>query len=322
MSHTHAPRAGRRHLRPLAIALGLVVGFMVVEAVAGFLTGSLALISDAGHMATDALGLGMALAAIIAADRAGRGGSRTYGLYRLEILAALANAVLLFAVATYVIYEAVQRLQEPVEVLTTPMLVVAVAGLVVNIIGWRLLRAGADESINVKGAYLEVLADLVGSIGVIAAALVMIVTDWPYADPLFAALIGLFILPRAWKSRRPGAPRPRPGRARRVGRRSFARRPHDGPGRRRRARPPCVDADLRHGRCHRAPHDPKEGTDPHPVLDQARSFCWRTATRSPTPPSRSSPTPTRAAPKSPGRSMAGSNPGRVDDGGVDSMDAR
>jgi cobalt-zinc-cadmium efflux system protein len=198
-AHTHVPRAGRRYLRPLAIALGLVVVFMVVEAVAGFLTGSLALISDAGHMATDALGLGMALAAIVAANRASTGKGRTYGLYRLEIIAALANAVLLFAVAGYVLYEAIQRFQEPPDVATVPMLVVAVAGLVVNVIGWRLLRAGAEESLNVKGAYFEVLADLAGSIGVIAAALIMIVTGWPYADPLIAALIGLFILPRAWR---------------------------------------------------------------------------------------------------------------------------
>jgi cobalt-zinc-cadmium efflux system protein len=181
------------------VAFGLVVVFMVVEAVAGFLTGSLALISDAGHMATDALGLGMALAAIVAADRAAVRAGHTYGLYRLEILAALANAVLLFGVAGYVIYEAVQRLREPTEVLTTPMLIVAVAGLVVNVIGWRLLRSGARESINVRGAYLEVMADLAGSIGVIVAALIMILTDWPYADSLFAALIGLFILPRAWR---------------------------------------------------------------------------------------------------------------------------
>lgn len=197
--HTHAPRAGRRHLRPLTIAFLLVASFMVVEAVAGFLTGSLALLSDAGHMATDALGLGMALAAIVAGDRAPAGSGRTYGVYRLEILAALANAVLLFVVAGYVIFEAVQRIQEPSEVLAIPMLVVAVAGLAINLIGWRLLRSGAEESINVKGAYLEVLADLAGSVGVIVAGLVMLFTGWPYADPLFATLIGLFILPRAWR---------------------------------------------------------------------------------------------------------------------------
>ena len=197
--HAHVPRAGRRHLRPLTIAFGMVAVFMIVEAAAGFLSGSLALISDAGHMATDALGLGMALAAIVAADRGVRRGGHTYGLYRLEILAALANAVLLIGVAGFVIFEAVQRLQDPPEVSTTPMLIVAVVGLAVNLVGWRLLRPGAAESINVRGAYLEVLADLAGSIGVIAAALIMIFTGWPYADPLFAAVIGLFILPRAWR---------------------------------------------------------------------------------------------------------------------------
>ena len=164
-THTHVPRAGRRHIRPLAISFGLVLGFMVVEAVAGVLTGSLALISDAGHMATDALGLGMALAAIVAADRASTKESRTYGLYRLEILAALANSVLLFAVAGYVLYEAFNRFSEPLEVLATPMLIVAVGGLIVNIVAWRLLKEGAKESLNVKGAYFEVVADLAGSLG-------------------------------------------------------------------------------------------------------------------------------------------------------------
>ena len=197
-THIHGPRAGRRHLRPLAISFGLVLGFMVVEAVAGALTGSLALVSDAGHMATDALGLGMALAAIVAANKATTARGRTYGLYRLEILAALANAVLLLAVASYVFYEAIQRFQDPPEVAATPMLIVAIGGLVVNLVAWRLLQQGAKESLNVKGAYFEVIADLAGSVGVIVAALIMIATAWPYADPLFAALIALFILPRAW----------------------------------------------------------------------------------------------------------------------------
>jgi cobalt-zinc-cadmium efflux system protein len=196
--HSHHPRAGRRHLRPLATAFVLVVVFMVVEAVTALATGSLALLSDAGHMATDGLGLGMALAAIVAADRTSTGRGRTYGLYRLEILAALANAVLLLGVAGYVVYEALSRLGDPPEVTTGPMLVVAVAGLVVNLVSWRLLRHGAGESINVRGAYLEVLADLAGSVGAIAAAIVMITTGWLYADALVAAMIGVFILPRAW----------------------------------------------------------------------------------------------------------------------------
>lgn len=196
--HAHARPGGHQHLKPLAITFGLVLTFMVVEVVAGVLTGSLALLSDAGHMATDGLGLGMALAAIVVAKRSSTHDGRTYGLYRLEILAALANAVLLLAVASYVIYEAIQRLQDPPEVLAVPMLVVAVVGLVVNIVGLRLLRPGAEESLNVKGAYYEVVADLAASVGVTAAALVMITTNWPYADPLFAGLIGVFILPRAW----------------------------------------------------------------------------------------------------------------------------
>jgi cobalt-zinc-cadmium efflux system protein len=196
--HTHVARGGSKHIRPLAITFGLVVAFMFVEFVGGLATGSLALISDAGHMATDALGLGMALAAIVASSKATTRRGRTYGLYRLEILAALANSALLVVVGGYVIIEAIRRFQEPPEVLATPMLVVAVAGLVVNIVGWRLLRQGSEESLNVKGAYYEVVADLAGSVGVIAAALIMIVTGWPYADPIIAALIGLFIVPRAW----------------------------------------------------------------------------------------------------------------------------
>jgi cobalt-zinc-cadmium efflux system protein len=191
-------RAGARHFRPLLIAFCLVVAFMVVEIIAGILTGSLALLSDAGHMATDALGLGMALAAISAANKTGVGGPHTYGLYRLEILAALANAALLFAVAVYVLVEAMRRLGEPPEILSGPMLAVAVAGLVVNVISWRLLHAGAAESINVQGAYLEVLADLIGSIGVIVAALLIRFGGWTQADPIIAAAIGLFIVPRAW----------------------------------------------------------------------------------------------------------------------------
>lgn len=198
-SHVSVARAGSAHKRRLAWVLGLVVVFMVAEVVGGILTGSLALLSDAGHMATDALGLGMALAAIVAADRAGRSTHRTFGLYRLEILAALANAILLFAVAGYVLWEAYQRIQDPPEILSGPMLIVAVLGLMVNIVGWWVLREGAEESINVEGAYLEVLADLIGSIGVIAAALIVRYTGWAYADPIFGAAIGVFILPRAWR---------------------------------------------------------------------------------------------------------------------------
>lgn len=198
MSHDHgSARAGARHLRPLTITFILVAAFLIVEVAAGLITNSLALLSDAGHMLTDAVGLGMAVAAIVAANRARQAGHRTFGVYRLEIVAALVNAILLFGVAGYVVFEAIKRFQSPPEVLSAPMLIVAVGGLVVNLAGLWLLRTGSRESMNVEGAFMEVLADLLGSIGVIIAALVMMTTGWRYADPLFGAGLGLFILPRA-----------------------------------------------------------------------------------------------------------------------------
>lgn len=203
--HTHGPslaRAGRRHVRPLAISFVLIGGFFVVEAVAGFVTGSLALLSDAGHMLTDVVGIGMALAAIQLASRFEQrraGSSHTFGVYRLEILAAFVNALLLFAVAIWVLVEAVRRLFDQPEVLGVPMLVVATLGLAVNLVAFVLLRDGAKESLNVEGAYLEVLADTVGSVGVIAAAVLLQWFGWGWADPVVAALIGLWILPRTWK---------------------------------------------------------------------------------------------------------------------------
>ena len=133
--HDHGSRAS--HRRPLTIAFVLVIVFMVVEAVAGWIAGSLALISDAGHMATDALGLGMSLAAVTAASRPADNSGRTFGSYRLEILAALANAVLLFGVAAYVLYEAIVRLADPPEVLSTTMAIAALGGLMVNIVSWK-----------------------------------------------------------------------------------------------------------------------------------------------------------------------------------------
>ena len=198
--HDHgAGRAGARHRGRLAIAFCLVLAFFVVEAVAGFATNSLALLSDAAHMLTDVLGLGMALAAIHLASRGSDDAGRTFGHYRLEILAALANAVLLVGVAVYVLVEAVSRLREPPEVLGWPMLVVATLGLAVNLVAFWLLRAGAKESLNVQGAYLEVLSDTIGSVGVIAAAVVIQATGWTYVDPIVGVAIGLFIIPRTWR---------------------------------------------------------------------------------------------------------------------------
>ncbi|MBX3309366.1 MAG: cation transporter [Cryobacterium sp.] len=197
--HSHSPlSAGGKHRRPLIIAFALTGSYMLVEFIVGFAVNSLALISDAAHMGTDVLGLGMALAAISLANRPATT-QRTYGLYRLEVLAALANGILLFAVAGYVLFEAVQRFSEPPQIPGVPLLVVSTIGLVINLVSFRLLMAGSKESLNVKGAYLEVLADLLGSVGVIVAAIVLLTTGWAYADPIIGVGIGLFILPRTWK---------------------------------------------------------------------------------------------------------------------------
>lgn len=196
--HGTAATAAGRHRRPLFGAFGLTAVFMVIEIAAGIITNSLALLSDGAHMATDVLGLGMALAAITLASRPTTS-QRSFGFYRLEVLAALANGVLLFGVAGYVLFEAYRRLDDPPEVAGLPLLVVAVVGLVVNLVSFRLLMAGAKESLNVKGAYLEVLGDMLGSVGVIVAAAIIYLTGWRYADPLIGAGIGLFILPRTWR---------------------------------------------------------------------------------------------------------------------------
>lgn len=203
--HNHgagAMRAGARHQKRLAIAFVLIGVFFVVEAVAGILTNSLALLSDAGHMLTDVIGLGMALAAIQLASRHARRddvGQHTFGMYRLEILAAFVNALLLFGVAIYVLVEAVGRLRGEAEVLGVPMLIVATFGLAVNLVAFALLRQGSKESLNVEGAYLEVLADTLGSVGVIVAAILLELFGWTWIDPVVGAAIGLWILPRTWR---------------------------------------------------------------------------------------------------------------------------
>jgi cobalt-zinc-cadmium efflux system protein len=195
---TSALHAGVRHRARLWWAAGLLAAFMLVETAAALLTGSLALLSDAGHMFTDVLGIAMALAAISAASRAATDSQRTFGLYRLEVLAALANALLLTGVAVFVLIEAARRFTDPPEVPAGAMLVVAVGGLLVNVVAFLLLRSGAAESINVRGAYLEVVGDLLGSAGVIVAAVVIALTGWSYADPIVAVVVALMILPRTF----------------------------------------------------------------------------------------------------------------------------
>ena len=195
LSDVHS--AAARHRRPLVITLILTSGFLLAEVIGGVLTGSLALLADAGHMLTDVGGLALALFAIAFAARPATP-ERTYGYYRGEILAALTNAVVLVGISIYILFEAYQRFRNPPEVGSGVMLAIAVIGLGVNLAGMFILRTGSSASLNLQGAYFEVLSDMVSSLGVIAAALIMWVTGWRYADPLVSAGIGLFILPRTW----------------------------------------------------------------------------------------------------------------------------
>jgi cobalt-zinc-cadmium efflux system protein len=190
--------ASGRHVDRLAAAFAVTAVFMVVEITAGVLTGSLALLSDGAHMVTDVLGVGLALAAILAARRARQSPARTFGLYRAEVLAALANAVLLFGVAGYVLFEAMTRFSAPPAVPGLPVIAVAVTGLAANVVAFLFLRQGAAESLNLRGAYLEVVADMIGSVGVLVSGLVTVLFGWRYADPVIGVAIGLFVLPRTW----------------------------------------------------------------------------------------------------------------------------
>ncbi|MGV9770389.1 cation diffusion facilitator family transporter [Streptosporangium sp. NPDC003464] len=196
--HGHTePTAAAAHRGRLAIVLLLTTGVLVVEAVGAVLSGSLALLADAGHMATDAAGVALALFAIWVAGKPASA-QRTFGYQRAEILAAAINAVVLLALSAYILYEAVRRFTDPEPVGGTVMLVAAVAGLVANAIGLWLLRRGQAESLNLRGAYLEVLGDLLGSVAVIVAAVVIALTGWTTVDPIVSVVIALLIVPRTW----------------------------------------------------------------------------------------------------------------------------
>ena len=196
-SHGHLQSAGSRNKKSLAIVFGLTSFYLIVEVIGGFWTGSLALLADAGHMLTDVAGVGLALLAIWFAEKPASP-ERTYGYYRVEILAALTNAVVLILISLYILYEAYERFKNPPAVESAAMLGVAAIGLVINLIGVYVLRSGSTESLNMKGAYFEVLSDMLTSIGVIIAGIIMLTTGWYYADPIISAGIGLFILPRTW----------------------------------------------------------------------------------------------------------------------------
>ncbi len=168
-----------------------------MEIIVGFASGSLALLSDAGHVAVDMLGIGMTLAAVQAAATGTRSGHRTFGLYRIEVLSTLANALLLAAVAGWVFYEAVGRFRHPHQVTGWPMIIAAAAGLAGNVGALALLRRGASEALSIRGASMEVLADSIASIGAIIAGAVIVTTGWQHADPIVAAAVAVLIVPRA-----------------------------------------------------------------------------------------------------------------------------
>jgi cation diffusion facilitator family transporter len=197
--HDHgATTAAAGHRGRLAVVLGLTVAVLVAELVGAALSGSLALLADAGHMATDALGLGLALGAVTLAQRPPRG-RRTFGWQRLEILAAVANGVLLLGVGAFVVVEAVRRIGNPPEIGSGVMLWVAATGLAVNLVGLAVLRSGRRESLPLRGAYLEVLGDALGSVAVVVAAAVIATTGWTPADTVASLVVGALVLPRAWQ---------------------------------------------------------------------------------------------------------------------------
>jgi len=194
--HSHVP-AEIRFEKPLWWALGLTATVLLAEVVGAWLTNSLALLSDAAHMATDTLALAIALVAVRLSRRP-PDARRTYGYARFEAIGALANGMLLFVLAGYILWEAWQRFLTPLPVASLGMLAVALVGLACNLAAMRLLHAGAGQSLNLKGAYLEVWSDMLGSLAVIAAAIAIRFTGRLWIDPLLAVLIGLWVLPRTW----------------------------------------------------------------------------------------------------------------------------
>lgn len=195
MTHDHRTAAGR-FARPIAVAMAISLVVLVIEVVAGLASNSIALLADAGHMFADVSGLALSLLAIRLATRA-RTDARTFGLYRLEIVAATANALLLLGLAAFVLYEGVRRLAEPPAVDSSMVAVVATIGIAANLVSLWLLHAGRHASLTVKGAYLEVVGDLLGSVAVLASALITTATGWLQADAVASLVVGVLIAPRA-----------------------------------------------------------------------------------------------------------------------------
>ena len=200
MGHHHPHGGGATRVadkRALGLAVGVTAVFTIAEVVGGLVTGSLALLADAAHMFSDSVSLGIALLALWLAGRPATA-QRTFGFQRAEILAALFNGVTLVAISIWIFYEAYQRLQDPPEILGGWVLAVAILGLVANLAAAGILMRSQAESLNVSAAFRHVLADLAGSVGVIVAALIILLTGWRYADPLVSVLIGLLVLASSW----------------------------------------------------------------------------------------------------------------------------
>jgi cobalt-zinc-cadmium efflux system protein len=193
----HAMTATNAHRNRLMVVLVITFAVLIAEVVGGLIAGSLALLADAGHVLTDATGLIMALIAALLATRAATV-KRTFGLQRAEVLAALGNALLLVAVAVWVLIMAVERLREPVEIRSGLMLAVAVVGALANLAGLLVLRPAQSKSLNMRGAYLEVFGDFVGSLAVIVAAVLILITGWTPFDAIASLAIVILIIPRAW----------------------------------------------------------------------------------------------------------------------------
>ncbi|WOF74614.1 cation diffusion facilitator family transporter [Parvibaculaceae bacterium PLY_AMNH_Bact1] len=191
--HSHAPDVNRRNQRRVLAAMCLTAGFMVAEVIGGLLSGSLALIADAGHMATDAAALFLAYIAFRFSNRPADA-DQSYGYHRAETLAAFVNALTMIALVTWILFEAVQRFFDPVEILGGLMLWVAAGGLVVNVLAFWLLHSGEKENLNMQGAAVHVLGDLLGSVAAIAAAIVILYTGWTPIDPLLSVFVALLIL--------------------------------------------------------------------------------------------------------------------------------
>lgn len=180
------------------MAAGILGVFFAIELSTALLIGSLALLADATHMLTDLVALFMGLTAVLLARRGSASAARTYGWHRAEVFTAVANAVLLLAVAVFIVYEAIERLGEPQQIPGWPMIAVALLALAANIAVVLLLRSHSESSLAVKGAYMEVMADAVSSVGVLIAGIVTVTTRWPYADTVVAVLVAMWVLPRAF----------------------------------------------------------------------------------------------------------------------------